>query len=136
MKLVAAPFVRIIVSSAEFSKTMEALTKLFNAKVDFQFDDPPSHTRVYSVSSDIGSFSLVESFIDVNEQVDFVKQTKATYSVQGVDEIIAQAKAIGLEIPQNKNPVATGTQTRIKISEGAYFEIVEWSEDGLKSINK
>ncbi|MDQ9009959.1 hypothetical protein RFI36_09965 [Acinetobacter gerneri] len=128
MKTIAGPFVRIFVAKAEAAHLLKTLTEVFEGKIDFQFDHAPTESTVYSVRNSLGLYSITATD---KAQPDFVSKTKAVYVVENVDEVLENARKNNVEVAQEKTPVSVGFQSRLKISEDCYFEIVEWSAEHI-----
>ena len=133
MKVIAGPFVRLFVSRAETEKLLNSFINLFGGKIDFQFDHQPSDSTVYSISSEIGKFSVTSTD---KENPDFITKTRAVYVVEDIDEVLASAKQKRIEIAQDKTPVSVGFQSRLKISENNYLEIVQWADEHIAKLKK
>ncbi len=133
MKLIAGPFVRLFVSRVETEKLLNSFITLFGGKIDFQFDHHPSESTVYSISSEIGKFSITSTD---KENPDFIIKTRAVYVVKDIDEVLLSAKQKRIEIAQDKTPVSVGFQSRLKLSENNYIEIVQWSDEHIAKLEK
>lgn len=133
MKLIAGPFVRLFVSRADTEKLLNSFITLFDGKIDFQFDHLPSESTVYSISSAIGKFSVTSTD---KENPDFIVKTRAVYVVDNIDDILLLAKQKRIEIAQDKTPVSVGFQSRLRLSEDNYIEIVQWSDEHITKLEK
>lgn len=131
MKIIAGPFVRIFVSKAEAPQMLKTLTELFEGRIDFQFDHEPSQSTVYAVRNALGLYSITATD---QSQPDFISKTKAVYVVENLDEILDNARKNSVEIAQEKTPVSVGFQSRLKISEDCYFEMVEWNSEHIEKM--
>ncbi|MBO6185178.1 MAG: hypothetical protein J6O88_10930 [Chryseobacterium sp.] len=131
--LVKEPFVRTFVSKDGAKLFLDNLINTFNAKIDFHFDHEPSGSTVYSVTSDIGRFSVTATD---NEQPDFISHTRAVYIVENIDDILVAARKTGIEIAQEKSPVPIGFQARLRLSKDNVMELAEWTQEHIEEVTK
>jgi predicted enzyme related to lactoylglutathione lyase len=129
--LVKEPFVRTFVSRANAENVLAHLKATFNAGIDFQFDHEPSGSTVYSVTSDIGRFSVTATD---KEQPDFIAETRAVYIVESIDDVLKAARKNGIEIAQEKAPVPIGFQARLRLSKGNVMELAEWTKEHIDHV--
>ena len=129
--LVNEPFVRTFISRAKAAQLLKNLEDTFNATIDFQFDHEPSGSTVYSVTSDIGRFSVTATD---QEQPDFIAKTRAVYIVESIDDVLEKARQSGVEIGQEKAAVPIGFQARLRISDDNYMELAEWTKEHIEEV--
>lgn len=129
--LVKEPFVRTFISRAAAPEFLEHLKKAFNAGIDFQFDHEPSGSTVFSVTSEIGRFSVTATD---KEQPDFIAKTRAVYIVESIDDVLKAARESGIEIAQEKASVPIGFQARLRLSPENVMEIAEWTKEHIEHV--
>lgn len=120
---IAGPYLRIFIPLDELANTLAKFQNSFDAVVDFHFTNPNPPAQVYQLSSAIGLFCI---FASNEPQPDIIKNTKATYSVKDLDKVLMEAEKNGFEILQKKTAVGAGYQSRIKLANAQYIEVVEW----------
>jgi len=125
-------FHRVFVPRERFTATVRAYIVATQGRCSMYFPFPERKLELAAVSSPRVSFLIIAGEEAALERF---RSTAITFQVTRLDDALKAALAAGATILQERTPVPTGVQARLKFPDGLVVEYVEHNEQAQRFYN-